>query len=54
LKKYECVQIDHHKNVGKTIEQLESIGWRLHSYQVTGRDVWVNHYLLFEKDLENK
>jgi len=49
LKEYTCVEAKHHKNVGKIIEEWEKNGWRLHTYQVTGRDIWVNHYLLFEK-----
>ena len=49
LKEYMCAEVKHHKNVGKTIEEWQKNGWRLHTYQVTGRDVWINHYLLFEK-----
>jgi hypothetical protein len=49
LKEYVCVQVGHHKNVGKTIEEWQKNGWHLHTYQVTGRDAWVNYYLRFEK-----
>ena len=54
LKKWECVQVGHHKDVGKTIEEWEKNGWSLHYYQVTGRDVWVNHYLLFSRENNKK
>jgi len=49
MKKWECVQVKSHKDVGETIEQWQKNGWRLHTYQATGRDIWINHYLLFEK-----
>jgi len=49
LKEYECVQVGHHKDVGKTIEEWQKKGWRLHAYQATGRDVMITHYLLFER-----
>jgi len=49
LKEYMCVEVKHHKNVGEKIEELQKNGWRLHTYQVTGRDIWINHYLLFER-----
>jgi len=49
LKEYECVEVGHHKDVGRTIERWQKNGWRLHTYQGTGRDVWVKHYLLFER-----
>jgi hypothetical protein len=29
LKNYECVEVKHHKDVGKTIEEYERNGWRL-------------------------
>ena len=50
LKEWMCVQVKHHNDVASTIERFQKNGWRLHTYQVTGRDVWINHYLLFEKD----
>jgi len=53
LKEYECVEVKHHKDVGKTIEEWQKKGWRLHTYQATGQvgpaAAFVNHYLLFEK-----
>ena len=55
LKNYECVEVKHHKDVGKKIEEYERNGWRLHTYQTAGMGAGpmsyiVNHYLLFEKD----
>jgi len=55
LKNYECVEVKHHKDVGKKIEEYERNGWHLHTYQTAGMGAGpmsyiVNHYLLFEKD----
>jgi hypothetical protein len=53
MSKYECVQVNHHKEVGPIIEKYQKNGWQLHTYQATGADSMssrVNHYLLFEKD----
>jgi len=50
LKEYESVRVDHHKDIGRTIEEWQKNGWRLHTYQVTGRDIWISHYLLFERE----
>jgi hypothetical protein len=52
LKEYECVQVGHHMDIGKTIVEWQKQGWRLHTYACAGRDVAgapVNHYLLFER-----
>jgi hypothetical protein len=49
LKEYTCVQVGHHKNIGKTIEEWQRNGWRLHTYQAQGTPTLVNHYLLFER-----
>jgi hypothetical protein len=49
LKEYECVQVGHHRDVGKVIEEWQKKGWRLHAYQATQYRMDVNHYLLFEK-----
>jgi hypothetical protein len=49
LKEYECVQVGHHKDIGKTIEEWQKKGWRLHAYQAAGFGTDVKHYLLFEK-----
>jgi len=49
LKEWECVEVGHHKNIGKTIEEWQKNGWRFHTYQATAYRTDVNHYLLFEK-----
>jgi len=54
MKEYECVEVEHHKDVGMTIGEYQSRGWRLHTYQtaVMGAGPMaykVNHYLLFER-----
>lgn len=55
MKEYECVEVKHHKEVGKTIKKYQSNGWRLYSYQTAGLGALiptanqVNHYLLFER-----
>jgi hypothetical protein len=53
MKEYECVLVNHHKDIGQTIKKYQENGWRLHTYEATVVDVVsakVNHYLLFEKD----
>ena len=53
MKKYECVQVNHHNSIGPMIEKYQHNGWHLYTYQATGADSMsskVNHYLLFEKD----
>lgn len=54
MKEYECVEVEHHKDVGKTIGEYQSRGWSLHTYQTAGMGAGpmaykVNHYLLFER-----
>ena len=53
LKEFECVEVKHHNDVGRTIKEWQKNGWRLHTYQATGNvamaTAFVNHYLLFEK-----
>ena len=53
LKEYECDQVNHHKDISKTIDEWQKKGWRLRTYQATGTvgmaTAFVNHYLLFEK-----
>ena len=52
MKEWECAQVGHHEDVGKTIEKWEKNGWRLHTYTCTGlytAGAPVNHYLLFER-----
>ena len=48
MKEYECVEAKHHKNIGKTIEEWQKKGWRLHTYQAIGTSGNPSHYLLFE------
>ena len=50
LKEWECVQVTHHKDIGKVIAEWQKKGWHLNAYQATGTPTAVNHYLLFEKD----
>jgi len=55
MKKYECVQVNHHKDIGATIDQYQQEGWHLHTYQATVSNASllapvVYHYLLFEKE----
>ena len=50
LKKWTCVQVGHHKNIGEVIEENQRQGWRLHTYQAQGSPTIVNHYLLFERE----
>jgi len=52
LKEYECVRVDHYRDIGKTIEEYQKKGWRLHTYTCTQVRVAgdVNHYLLFERE----
>jgi hypothetical protein len=50
MKDYECVQVNHHKNIGQTIAEWQSNGWRLHTYACANfRPTEINHYLLFER-----
>jgi len=52
LKKWKCVLVGNHKNVGKVIEEWEKAGWSLNAYACAGNaslTLGTNHYLLFEK-----
>jgi hypothetical protein len=52
LKEWECVQVNHHKDIGPKIDEYQKKGWRLHTYSCTSyirERLEVNHYLLFEK-----
>jgi hypothetical protein len=52
LKEWKCVLVGHHDSVGKTVEEWEKAGWRLHTYCCAGNAsmaLGTNHYLLFEK-----
>jgi len=50
LKEWRCIQIDDHRKVAECIEDVQRDGWNLHTYQASGRDIWVKHYLLFERE----
>ena len=53
LKEWECVQVGHHKDVGKTVEEWQKNGWCLHTYVCAGNaniGMGTVHYLLFERD----
>jgi hypothetical protein len=57
MKQYQCVQVGHHNDIGKVIEEYQKNGWHLHTYQATTTLASlvapvVSHYLLFEKDAE--
>jgi hypothetical protein len=48
---FECVQVNHHKDIGEMIMKYQASGWRLHTYQAAGLGSdSVRHYLLFERD----
>jgi hypothetical protein len=49
MKEYECVQVNHHKEIAKVVEEYLTNGWHLHTYQATGYGAMVSHYLLFER-----
>ncbi|MDH5375707.1 MAG: hypothetical protein OEZ21_09725 [Candidatus Bathyarchaeota archaeon] len=50
MKRYECVKVKHHKNIGKTVDDWQKKGWCLHTYQAIGTAGNPSHYLLFERD----
>jgi len=48
---WECVQLSHHKDIGRTIEEWESNGWTLFTYTCSQfQNTAINHYLLFVKE----
>ena len=49
LKEWVCVQVNHHNDISKKIEDLQRDGWQLNTYQATGWGTDIKHYLLFEK-----
>jgi hypothetical protein len=53
LKDWECVEVKHNKDVGKTIKEWEKNGWHLHTYSAAGSagamTQFIMHYLLFDK-----
>jgi hypothetical protein len=57
MKQYQCVQVGHHNDIGKVIEEYQKNGWHFHTYQATTTLASlvapvVSHYLLFEKDAD--
>ncbi len=48
---YVCVQVNHHKNIARVIAEYQKEGWRLHTYTAAGDPNWVNHYLLFQREI---
>jgi hypothetical protein len=54
MKEFKCVEVKHHDDIGKVIEEYQKNGWYLHTYQTAGMGAGplsykVHHYLLFEK-----
>ena len=49
VKEYECVQVNHHKEIAKVVKEYLTNGWHLHTDQATGLGTTVTHYLLFER-----
>ena len=55
VKKYVCVQVRHHNEIGGIIDTYQGRGWRLHTYQAAQTAAHtINHYLLFESVHEVK
>ncbi|MFC1804205.1 hypothetical protein ACFL0D_09625 [Thermoproteota archaeon] len=50
MKQWKCIQLDDHRKVAECIEDVQLDGWKLHTYQASGRDIWIKHYLLFERE----
>jgi len=50
LKEWTCVQVNHHREIGKAIENHQKDGWSIHTYQTVGTPTMANHYLLFERE----
>ena len=50
LKQWRCVQLENHREIAECIEDVQRDGWQLNTYQATGRDIWIKHYLLFERE----
>jgi len=49
LKKWRCIQLNHHKKVADAIKEHRRDGWILHTYNAVGQSGGAMHYLLFEK-----
>ena len=56
MKEYACAEVGHHRNIGKTIDEWQNKGWRLHTYACAQAGVGktINHYLLFEREDDRK
>jgi tRNA(Leu) C34 or U34 (ribose-2'-O)-methylase TrmL len=51
VRRWECVQLTHHNDIGRKIEEWESNGWMLYAYTTAQfQNTAVNHYLLFLKE----
>ncbi len=52
MKKYMWVQVGHHKDVGRAIEEWQKNGWDLHTYTCAQMrpGLEILHYLLFERE----
>ena len=53
MKEWECIELGHYKDIGRTIMEWEKNGWKLHAYQAQRTPALVNpeyHYLLFERE----
>ena len=50
MKKYECIEVRHHRDVAGAIDEMQKKGWTLRTYTAAGQPTAINHYLLFEKD----
>ncbi|KPV63183.1 MAG: hypothetical protein AOA66_0995 [Candidatus Bathyarchaeota archaeon BA2] len=51
MKEWICVQVGVHRDIGKTIGDMQKRGWRLHTYACSQYETGnVNHYLLFERE----
>jgi hypothetical protein len=51
VRRWECVQLGHHNDVGRKIEEWENNGWVLYTYTTASfQSTVVNHYLLFLKE----
>jgi hypothetical protein len=50
LKEYVCLQVGHHRDIGRLLWDYQKRGWILHTYQAAHADGYaINHYLLLEK-----
>ncbi|MFX0169248.1 MAG: hypothetical protein ACFE89_07830 [Candidatus Hodarchaeota archaeon] len=48
---YICVQVNHHKDIANVIAKYNKEGWSLHTYTTAGDPNWINHYLLFQREI---